>query len=157
RRGGAGTQQRGVVADAEHRGARAPREVPADDLELAGHLLRPRSSGRSFATSLSSTPFTYLWPSVPPYSLASSTASLITTRYGTSGAFFNSYAARSRIPRSTGESSFGFLSSAGAITRSSAPASPIVPSRSCAKYSVSALPKSLDCESWVRSPAALSP
>ena len=38
------------------------------------------SFGRSSAAHLSSTPFTYLWPSVPPKALASSTASLMVTR-----------------------------------------------------------------------------
>lgn len=38
------------------------------------------SAGRSAAAALSSTPLTYLWPSVPPKALASSTASLIATR-----------------------------------------------------------------------------
>lgn len=43
------------------------------------------STGRSFRASLSSTLFTYLWPCSPPNILASSTASLITTRQGISG------------------------------------------------------------------------
>jgi len=48
------------------------------------------SSGRSFDANLSSTPLTYLCPSIPPNDLVSSTASLITTRYGISGWFFSS-------------------------------------------------------------------
>ena len=37
------------------------------------------STARSSPAALSSTPFTYLWPSVPPKLFASSTASLIAT------------------------------------------------------------------------------
>ncbi len=47
----------------------------------------PASSGRSSPAALSSTPLTYLWPSVPPKLLASSTASLMATRYGISMQF----------------------------------------------------------------------
>ena len=43
------------------------------------------STARTCAANLSSTPLTNLCPSLPPKVLASSTASLITTRYGTSG------------------------------------------------------------------------
>ena len=38
------------------------------------------SVGRNFTASLSSTPLTYLWPSIPPNDLVNSTASLMTTR-----------------------------------------------------------------------------
>jgi hypothetical protein len=40
----------------------------------------PTSSARKLSASLSSTPLTYLWPSMPPKDFVSSTASLITTR-----------------------------------------------------------------------------
>ncbi len=70
---GLGHEQRGVVAHAEQRVARGPREVALDDLELgrhrrpqAGCFLRPTSSGRSPPASFSSTPLTNLWPPVPP-------------------------------------------------------------------------------------------
>ncbi len=48
------------------------------------------STGRRSAAVLSRTPLTYLWPSVPPKLLASSTASLIATLYGMSMQCFNS-------------------------------------------------------------------
>src|SRR5690606_25614869 len=55
-------------------------------LQCHTHIYRGLAScGRSSMASLSSTPLTNLWPSVPPYSLASSMASLRTTRYGVSG------------------------------------------------------------------------
>lgn len=43
-------------------------------------LCAATSSARNTGASLSSTPFTYLWPSIPPNDLVSSTASLMTTR-----------------------------------------------------------------------------
>ena len=48
------------------------------------------SVGRSVGARAWRTPFTYLWPSVPPNSLASSMLSLSTTRQGTSGQCRNS-------------------------------------------------------------------
>ena len=49
-------------------------------IKQASALAANTSVDRRSAAALSSTPFTYLWPSVPPNALVSSTASLITTR-----------------------------------------------------------------------------
>ena len=54
--------QRRIVADAEHGVARRAPEVPLDELEFG----QPASAARAVAASLSSTPLTYLCPSVPP-------------------------------------------------------------------------------------------
>ena len=77
-----------IIADADsHRvAARRATKIAVDQRELV-HACVPRSrasaaisSARTSAATLSSTPFTNLCPSVPPYAFASSTASLITTR-----------------------------------------------------------------------------
>ena len=62
---------------------RAQRHSALDDLRAPADAAAA-SCGRSRAPSWCSTPLTYLWPSVPPKDLASSTHSLITTRSGTS-------------------------------------------------------------------------
>ena len=90
RASGATTRRVVADADAHRRVARRPREVARDQLELAvrspevasaGRPIGPRRSAgaraalaaqrrdlaaRTLAASLSSTPLTYLWPSVPP-------------------------------------------------------------------------------------------
>ena len=78
--------QRAVVTDALALMHRA-REVARNQLEFVQRtgLPAPASSARIRAASLSSTPFTYRKPSLPPKSLASSMASLITTLCGISG------------------------------------------------------------------------
>ena len=96
-------EQRRIVAHAEHRAAarrrRKKRSISSNSVSAAiaadrclrgSQVARGRAQvatrvradlgARIAAASLSSTPLTYLWPSVPPYALASSTASLITTR-----------------------------------------------------------------------------
>src|SRR5205085_4643409 len=86
--------QRAVVADAEHGIGGRPREVAGDEVEFGreGRHALPlfrrgfatrgaaTSSARTAAARRSSTPFTYLWPSVPPNVLPSSMASLMVTR-----------------------------------------------------------------------------
>jgi hypothetical protein len=78
-------QQGAVVAGAEDGRGGGPGEVLVDQREFAGIgllalLAAATSSGRSTAATLSSTPLTYLWPSVPPKALVSSMASLMMTR-----------------------------------------------------------------------------
>ncbi len=89
-------KQGAIVADAQQRAAHrrigTAREATSDEFEFthrAGDAVRlqPRglnSVARKRAATLSSTPLTYLNPSVPPKDLVNSTASLMTTRYGTS-------------------------------------------------------------------------
>lgn len=72
-----GSARRGHALLARSASLRAAMRYPRKSLQ------EPRaatSSVRSWAATRSSTPFTYLWPSVPPKVFASSTASLITTR-----------------------------------------------------------------------------
>ena len=84
---------RGAVAAAHASSAAArepaPRIARGRGIALSGAAFaraRGDLGGAHVAASLSSTPLTNLWPSVPPYDFASSTASLITTRYGISSA-----------------------------------------------------------------------
>ena len=120
------SDERAVVADAgEHVVARraAPREVALDELEFArapcAQATSPRSAPRCARAARSSTALTNLWPSVAPKRLASSTPSLITTRYGTSGAGHEFPEAEQSTACSTGSSRSGLLSECSASSASS--------------------------------------
>ena len=84
--------------------------------------LRPWSAatscGRSWGARPPSTALTYLWPSVPPNSLASSMHSLSTTRHGTSGQCWNSNTPIHMAACSMGEISASVRSSSGVISAS---------------------------------------
>src|SRR5689334_10315431 len=97
-------KQRCVISDSPmHRcRSRRSREESRDRLELvhapiigqrpsAGLEADSTSVPRSDGASLSSTPLTNLYPSVPPYALASSIDSLITTRKGISARCLSSH------------------------------------------------------------------
>ncbi len=79
--------ERFMTVHQDNRWSRRLMRVPAGqaiDVQAGSQPARAAatSAGRSSAAALSSTPFTKRWPSVPPKLLASSTASLMTTRYG---------------------------------------------------------------------------
>src|SRR5471032_3041391 len=114
------------------------------------------SSARSFGASLSSTPLTYLCPSIPPKDLVSSTASLMTTRYGISRLFFNSYAPISSTPCSIGDYSLMPRSTSGAKLSRSATQSLMAPYSSTVKWSPSALSKPWAARMWLTTVAASS-
>lgn len=81
-------EQRSIVSDAEthiraHRAALA--KVPLDQRELGKGHEAQCSCGRKVRAARSSTALTNLCPSVAPKRLVRPTASLIDTRYGTSG------------------------------------------------------------------------
>ena len=83
-------QQRRVIADAQEHvaralppGARKKRSISCG-FGQAHRTAQPVSSARHRRAARSSTPLTNLWPSVAPKRRASPTASLMTTRNGTS-------------------------------------------------------------------------
>src|SRR6185312_14557181 len=89
--------------------------------------LAATSAARRVGARPLSTPFTYLWPSVPPNSLASSMHSFSTTRQGTSRQCLNSYAPIHITPCSMGDISSIRRSSSGRISASSAADSSMQP------------------------------
>ena len=96
-----------VVADADaHVGvARRAAEVALDQLELIHRAPSRRISvGAQHRRELVEHAVDELWPSVPPYAFASSTASSMTTRYGMSSRCVSSHAPITRSARSTGAS-----------------------------------------------------
>src|SRR6185503_10203506 len=141
-------EERAIVAYPEDRVRGGAREMPRDEIEFAvrfRHGLAPflrgaaTSSARTFFASRSSTPFTYLCPSVPPKRFPSSIASLIVARYGISGRCISSQAPMRRIALSIGLTSSHFRSASGSSCSRSALASPMVPRSSLSRKHWSAL------------------